>query len=203
MKKILLVGASGVIGNAVYKNLKDEYEVIRAGRNGADIQFDANDSKSIVTALKDVGELEGIITCLGKMPFKQFVNIPEDEFIQGMTNKFFGQVNVVRAALPNLTHGGSIVLTSGILSDQPIDTSVCAASANGAINAFVLATALELKGRARVNAVSPSMVEESVVTHGRLFDGFKTTSMEDLVNAYRYCLKGLINGKVIRLFKEI
>ena len=93
-------------------------------------------------ALKDIDPLGGMIMCFGKMPFNQFVDITEEAFHQGLENKLLGQVNVVRAALPKLVHGGSIAMTSGILSDQPIDTSVCAAAANGGINAFVLALSL-------------------------------------------------------------
>ena len=93
-------------------------------------------------ALKDIDPLGGMIMCFGKMPFNQFVDITEEAFHQGLQNKLLGQVNVVRAALPKLVHGGSIAMTSGILSDQPIDTSVCAAAANGGINAFVLALSL-------------------------------------------------------------
>jgi len=203
MKKILITGASGTVGGAVYNSLKDKYELIRAGRKGADIQFDATDSKSIENAIKDIDELEGIITCFGKVPFSPFPEMPEEDFLSGMKNKFFGQVNIIRAALPKLSQGGSIVMTSGILSDQPINNGVCAAAVNGAINSFALALSLELKGRARVNVVSPSMVEASIKTHGHLFDGYKPTTMEDLVNAYRYCMTGLLNGKVIKLFDEI
>jgi NAD(P)-dependent dehydrogenase (short-subunit alcohol dehydrogenase family) len=141
--------------------------------------------------------------CFGKLPFATFKEMQESDFNEGIQNKLVGQINVVRTALPILVQHGAIVFTSGILSEQPLLKTVCAAAANGAINACALALATELQGRARVNAVSPSMVADSVNVHGRSYDGLELTSMEDLVKAYRFCLSSLVNGKVIRLYREI
>ena len=38
--KIIIVGASGTIGQAVTRELEKKHEIIRAGRNGADVKVD-------------------------------------------------------------------------------------------------------------------------------------------------------------------
>lgn len=203
MKKILLVGATGSIGSAVYKGIKDDYQVITAGRKNADIILDVTDRNSIDKALADHNNFDGVINCFGTVPFEKFETINMAAFADGITNKFIGQANIVQAMLPKLNHGASIVLTSGILNHQPIETGVSAAAANGAVDGFAQALALELAGKARVNVVSPSMVEDSIEAYGAFFDGYDVTSMQDVVKAYRRCLSGIINGQVIKLFNQI
>lgn len=203
MKKILLVGATGAIGKAVYNGLEDDYNVVTAGRKNADIILDVTNRASIDAALNNHQNFDGVVNCFGSVPFENFETVDITDFSAGINNKFLGQANIVQAILPKLNHGASIVLISGILNHQPINTGVCAAAANGAIDGFGQALALELAGKARVNVVSPSMVADSVDVYGAYFDGYDVTSMQDVVNAYRRCLSGIINGQVIKLFNPI
>lgn len=203
MKNILLVGASGTIGKAIHNNLKTDYNIITAGRQNADLILNVNDRQSIDKAFENLKNIDGVINAFGALPFEPFDQINMQDFANGMNDKFLGQANIVQAILPKLNHGASIVLTSGILNHQPIHTGVVAAAANGAIDGFGQALALELGGKARVNIVSPSMVADSIEAYGAYFDGYEVTQMDDLVNAYRRCLSGIINGKVIKLFKQI
>ncbi|WP_198284092.1 SDR family oxidoreductase, partial [Bacillus cereus] len=60
------------------------------------------------------------------------------------------------AAQHHLNAGGSITLTSGIISAQPIRDGVNATAVNAALEGFVRAAALELLPRGlRINVVSP------------------------------------------------
>ena len=203
MKRILIVGASGAIGAAVAKDLGKDFEVITASRNDANNPMDVLDKASIDAALKSIGKIDGVITCFGKAEFGDLADIDLNKVGNGLGNKFVGQVQVVQSALGYLNEGASITLTSGILNDQTIKGGVFAAAANGALNAFAQALALELNGKARVNIVSPSLIADSVQTMGHMFQGFEVTSMPDLTNAYRHCVTGMINGKILRLYRPI
>ncbi len=199
MKKVIVVGASGVLGSAVAKGLDKDYQVIRAGRSGADLKIDAADLGNLDEAMASVGPFDGLISCIGHVPFDPFEDVSIEEFAGGITNKFQYQANLLKAALPHLNQGGSVTFTSGILADEPLIGSACAAAANGALHAFVMAVSAELLGRVRVNVVSPSVVEDSVENYGDFFDGFEATSMESLVKAYRRCLAGPITGRTLRI----
>ncbi len=203
MKRILIVGAKGNIGKAVAKDLAQDFKIISAGRTNADIILDVTDRASIDKALKGSDKFDGLITCYGKAAFGDFTDIDLAEDGNGLGYKFSGQVNMVQAVLPLLNDGASITLTSGILNDQPIAGGVFAAAANGALNSFTYALALELNGRARVNIVSPSLIADSQDALGGKFPGFEITPMQDVINAYRHCVMGQLNGKVLRLYRPI
>ncbi|MCW8865649.1 MAG: sugar nucleotide-binding protein, partial [Colwellia sp.] len=53
--KVLLVGASGTIGQAVEANLKGRHEVITASYGRGDIQVDLGDAESIRNMFDTVG----------------------------------------------------------------------------------------------------------------------------------------------------
>ncbi|MEV4350445.1 SDR family oxidoreductase [Actinoplanes sp. NPDC049596] len=70
--------------------------------------------------------------------------------------RYFGAIAAIQGALPHLTPGGSITLTSGTAADRPgpgwsIPASIC-----GAIEALTRALAVEL-APVRVNAVKPGV----------------------------------------------
>jgi len=199
MKKVVVVGASGVLGGAVAAGLDKDHEVIRASRKGADLLLDASNVDQLDAAFKKVGPLDGLVVCIGHVPFEPFETVDIDAFSAGIMNKFMHQANLVRAALPYLNDNASVVLTSGILADEPLIGSSCAAAANGALHSFVMAVAAELAGRIRINVVSPSVVEASVEGYGNFFDGFEATSMDSLVKGYRRCLAGPISGRVLKI----
>ncbi|MBL4740954.1 MAG: short chain dehydrogenase [Sneathiella sp.] len=199
MKKVIVVGASGVLGGAVAAGLDKDHDVIRASRNGADLAVDASNVEQLDAAFKKVGPIDGLVVCIGHVPFEPFESVNLDAFAAGIMNKFMHQANLVRAALPYLNNNAAVVLTSGILADEPLIGSSCAAAANGALHSFVMALSGELAGRVRVNVVSPSVVEASVEGYGNFFDGFEATSMDSLVKGYRRCLAGPFTGRVLKI----
>lgn len=196
---ILIIGATGTVGRAISKDLETGHDVILAGRNGPDVKLDMTDSASLLQTFQNIGEIDAMVVCAGHVPFRPFGELADQDFRDGIENKLLGQVNLVRASLSTLKPGGAIVLTSGILADEPLIGSTCAAAVNGALNAFVMALAAEQARRLRINIVSPGIVEESIATHGDYFVGFEPTSMSRLVAAYRRCLFGPISGRVIRV----
>ena len=87
------------------------------------------------------------------------------QFNVGLQDKLLGQVRLALAAQHHLNAGGSITLTSGIVSAQPIRDGVNATSVNAALEGFVRAAALELLPRdLRINVVSPNVLIEAVPT---------------------------------------
>jgi NAD(P)-dependent dehydrogenase (short-subunit alcohol dehydrogenase family) len=73
-----------------------------------------------------------------------------------------GQVNLALVGARYLRDGGSITLTSGVLLDQPVRSGAAASLANGGVEAFVRAAAIELPRGLRINAIRPGVVEESM-----------------------------------------
>ncbi len=62
--------------------------------------------------------------------------------------------------------GGSVTLTSGMLSREPMPGSAAISLVNAGIEGFVRAAALEMPDGVRVNAVSPPLGERDAGGHG-------------------------------------
>ncbi len=202
MKKIIVVGATGKLGKVVTAGLEKDYEVVRAGRNGAVLKIDAFDFAPAAEAIASVGPIDGLVSCIGGTPFKPFDDLTMDDFATGLATKCFSQLNLAKAAIPQLSENGSITLTSGIIGDEPLLAGSCAAAANGALNMSVSTLAAEYAGKLRINIVSPSIIENSVDYYGMLFDGYEATTDESIVHAYRRTISAPISGRVLRLTRS-
>ena len=94
----------------------------------------------------------------------------------------------------------SFTLTTGILAEDPIVGSAALSLVNGGVNSFVLAAAQELPRGQRINAVCPTVVEDSAEAYGDIFAGFEAVSMNRVVNGYVRSVEGRITGRVIRIY---
>ncbi|RDJ98538.1 hypothetical protein DLM46_32950 [Paraburkholderia lacunae] len=103
--------------------------------------------------------------------------------LPGDENKLTGQVNLVRCSVGHITQGGSLTLTSGILSLHPVTGSAAVGIVNAEVEAFVRSAALELHGKARVNVVSPGWVSETLAATGQAYSA--DTPAAVVAQAYR------------------
>lgn len=195
--KVLVIGASGRLGAAAAEALADRHEVLEASRSG-ELTVDLTDAGSVENLLQQVGKLDAVVACTGAVPFKPLADLSEEDFKAGFMDKVLGQVNLVRLATPYLNDGGSFTLTTGVLAREPISTGVVASLANGALESFVMATAAELPRGLRINAVSPSVLEEATNYHD-YFPGFTKVPAEAVGQAYLKSVEGIQTGRVFSL----
>lgn len=195
--RVLVIGASGRLGTAAASALRDRHEVIEASRKG-DVQVDLADAASIEAMFEQVGNIDAVIACTGTVPFKPLADLTEDDFRDGIADKVLGQVNLVRVGTPYVNGGGSFTLTTGVLAREPISTGAIASLANGALEAFVMAAAAELPRGLRINAVSPSVLEEAENYHS-YFPGFSRIPAQEAGQAYVKSVEGIQSGRVFTL----
>ncbi|MDA7501852.1 short chain dehydrogenase [Chitinophagales bacterium] len=198
--KVLLIGASGTIGNGVYQHLKDRHEIITAGRNSGDYRFDLKDRVSMKKMFADIGQVDAIICASGEARWKPLLELTEEDFYLGIHSKLMGQVMVVAEGHKIVSTGGSITLTTGILADNPVATSSAAAMVNGGIHSFVIGAARELAGKVRINVISPGLLEESAEKYADYFPGFVPVPMKTVAAAYQRSLEGIFTGDVVRVY---
>jgi len=110
-----------------------------------------------------------------------------------------GQVNAVIAGIPRLRDGGSFTLTSGITADEPIRLGTNATTVNAAIEGFVRSAATELPRGLRINAVSPTMLEEARESFGPYFRGFEAAPGARVALAYSRSVEGAETGRVYKV----
>ena len=192
--KILLIGATGLIGNAVKNRLNDGNEIIAAGYSGGDITVDLGNPASIQSMFKQTGHLDAIISTAGLANFGALDQLPDEEFQLALNNKLMGQVNLVRKGRQFINQGGSLTLTSGVLSRQPMPGSVVVSLVNGALESFVKAAALEVDGF-RINVVAPVFVKETMEKLG--MDSANGLSADDTAKAYVASVNGSMHGETL------
>ncbi len=192
--KTLLIGASGTIGKAVSKSLVDDHEVITAGYSRGDVTVDLGNAASIGTMFRRVGRVDAVVSTAGLANFGALDQLPDSEFELALNNKLMGQVNLIRIGSKFINKNGSITLTSGVLSHEPMQGSSVISLVNGALESFVKAAALELSNF-RLNAVSPIFVKETMALLG--MDTEEGLSAEDTAKAYVAAVTGSMHGKTL------
>lgn len=200
MKKIVVIGATGTIGQAVSTALKARHEVIEVGATRGQYRVDSTDPASIERLFSEIGKVDGIVTATGKLHFGPLPEMSVEQFWVGLRDKLMGQINLALVAQHHLNDGGSITLTSGILSEEPILQGVNATTVNAALDGFVRAAAIELKRGIRINVVSPTVLQESLASYGPFFYGFEAAPASRVAQAYSRSVEGAQTGQVYRVW---
>ena len=134
-KNILLIGGSHGIGFEMAKALHNKYTVYVASRTNEElynldvnyIKFDATTDTLDESQLPE--EIHGFAYCPGSINLKPLKMLSIDIFKEEMELNFFALVNVVKAVIPRMTEGSSMVFfsTVAVSTGMPFHTSVAAA----------------------------------------------------------------------------
>lgn len=195
--KILVVGASGLIGAGVADALAENHEVIRASRS-SEVSVDITSPESIAAMYAKVGKVDAVVSCAGKVTFKALEEISYEEYSKSLQDKTLGQVELVRQGIDFVNDNGSFTLISGIVGREAIHTGSAAALANGALEQFTYAASIELPRGIRINTVSPTVLVEAKGYHA-YFPGFAQVSLANVANAFVKCVDGWSTGIVHKL----
>ena len=161
--RILVVGATGTIGQAVVQLLGQRHDVVAASRQAASIKVDMAQPDSIRALFHTVGQVDAIVSVAGAAKFAPLANLSDADFQFCLENKLMGQVNLVRLGLAHVREGGSITLTSGVLAHSPMPGSAAISLVNAGLEGFARAAAIEAPRGIRVNVVSPPWVTETLI----------------------------------------
>jgi NAD(P)-dependent dehydrogenase (short-subunit alcohol dehydrogenase family) len=198
--RILVVGASGGAARAIVAELSPRHDIVSAGSKTGDIRIDIADPASIEAGLDSAGALDAVVSAAGAVNFHPLsaikpAPIAESSYGLGLANKLMGQVNLALSARDRLRDGGSITLIAGVLSQTPIAYGSSASMVNAAIEAFVMAAAIEMPRGIRINAVSPTVFEESMAGYGPFFRGHDPVPVARAARAFSRSVEGLETGK--------
>ncbi|MFD0266440.1 short chain dehydrogenase [Streptomyces sp. NPDC127106] len=200
--RILLIGAGGTLGAAVHQALTARgHEVVTAGRSSGDLRFDVTEPGQI-TALYEAagagGQLDAVASAAGSVPFKPITDMTPDDWTAAFRGKVQSQLELVRQGIGRIAPRGSFTLITGVLARSPVVTGSAASMANGAVESFVRAAAVEIAPQ-RVNAVSPTVFTEALDAYGDYFPGFAPVDLEEVARAYVRCIEGAETGRILEL----
>jgi NAD(P)-dependent dehydrogenase (short-subunit alcohol dehydrogenase family) len=193
--KVLLIGATGTIGQAISAALSPRHEVVAVSRNSEPTRVDITDPTSLRTLFETIGPVDGVIVAAGAARRKPLAQLADEDFEFSLHNKLMGQVNVVREGLPRVRDHGVIVVTSGQASRVPYPGSGILSLVNAGLEGFVRSAALEAPRGIRVNAVSPPSVSESLTKAGLDAAGGLPASV--VARAYVRAVENPFTGTVI------
>ena len=179
MKKVLVTGATGAIGEACvrafsdagyfvyihYRSKKEKAQSLLAEiGSGELVQFDVRDRESVNTALKAL-ELDVLVNNSGITKDNLFFWMGDDEWEDVVDTNLNGTYRVTKAVLENMIakKNGAIINISSVsgIAGNPGQTNYSATK--GGIIAFTKALALELgRYKIRVNCVAPGLIESEM-----------------------------------------
>ncbi|KOG53349.1 short-chain dehydrogenase [Streptomyces griseoflavus] len=161
--KVIVIGASGVIGSAVADELEGRgHTVVRAARRGP-VRVDMEDPASVDALFEDpaVRGADAVVCCAASGRLTPLDEPSDAESTRGLHGKLLGQVQLTRRAPHHLQDGGAVVLTSGRFG-KPTPGGAFTALVNTGLDAFAQAAAPEMPRGLRLTAVSPGWVSETL-----------------------------------------
>ena len=153
--------------------------------------------EEIENFFKQVGPFDALISTAGPTFVGPWKKMTDKEFRKGVEGKMMGQINLVLIGQHYINPKGSFTLITGALTHDPQLNFANASAANGAVEGFVRAAALELENGIRINAVSPTVIEDSP-QYFPYFPGEIPTTMKQLEYGFRKSIFGANTGQVIK-----
>ena len=198
MKKVIVIGATGNIGQAALSGLNG-HEIITANRSGTgcDYAVDIISEVSIRKLFEQVGSFDAVVNTVGLCEYADFSDLTEQQWMTTVMSKMMGQISLVRIGQEYINDGGSFSLISGILSSKPIPMAIADATTSGAIDTFVKCVAYELPRGIRVNSINPTVIEEAWDVYGEMMSGFQPVPGALVGKAFARSVDGFISGEVI------
>lgn len=215
-KNILIVGKNGTIGSALIDHFEKDgsYQVYSTSSSNSAVfgsycfhmRFDA--STHVPSELAEV-PFDHIIVASGYEPqFNLFESTSEHIHVMFQVH-VTGPMQLLQQLVPNMRDHGSIVLFSSPAAQKgSYDPSYSAVK--GAVNSLVKTLAKDFAPKIRVNAISPSLVEQSTV-YNRMTADFrqkhinntltkKNTTTEDCVQAIEFLIQApQVTGQVLQV----
>lgn len=195
--KIVIVGASGTMGSYLANSFEKDNEVIRADRNSPQVQVDITSPATIENMYKKIGNFDALICTAGPTYVGPWKNLADKEFRNGVEGKMMGQINLVLIGQHYINPKGSFTLITGALTHDPQKNFANASAANAAVEGFVRAAAIELENGIRINAVSPTVIENSP-KYFPYFPGEVPVTMTQLEYGFRKSVFGANTGQIIK-----
>jgi NAD(P)-dependent dehydrogenase (short-subunit alcohol dehydrogenase family) len=201
--KVLVIGATGTVGSAVTEELGKRHQIVTVGGKGGQYQVDMADIaqvRRLFTEAGKSGKFDAVVVTAGVLHFAPLAEFTPEQYRIGLDSKLMGQVNVALVAQEHLNDGGSITLTSGIVSEQPIRGGSSASMVNSALEGFVRGAAIDLQRGLRINVVSPTVLEEALDSYGPFFIGFEPAKGSRVALAYSRSVDGPQTGQTFRVW---
>lgn len=203
--RILVIGATGTVGQNVVRALSAHHEkagegrleIISASRSSAEYPVDCRDDASVKALFERVGTVDAVVSTIGGAKWASATEATLETYGSTVNGKLLCQVRITLAARGHVRSGGSVTLTSGIVGNFAFPGGSPSAIANIGLDAFVKSAASELP-HMRLNTVSATVLEESADAYAAVFPGFAAVPGAVAAAAFVRSVYGSETGQTIK-----
>ena len=203
--RILVIGATGTVGQNVVRALSEHHEkvgegrleIISASRSSTEHPVDCGDDASVQALFDRVGTVDAVVSTIGGAKWASATDATLETYASTVNGKLLCQVRITLAARGHVRPGGSITLTSGIVGNYAFPGGSPSAIANIGLDAFVKSAAAELP-HMRLNTVSATVLEESADAYAAVFPGFAAVPGAVAAAAFVRSVYGSETGQTIK-----
>jgi NAD(P)-dependent dehydrogenase (short-subunit alcohol dehydrogenase family) len=123
---------------------------------------DVANADALTAAFAPLSEIDHVYVSAGTLSAGPIAGTDPSAYAQGVNERIWGNLNVVRVAVPKLKKTGSITFTSGMLSQRPSPGTAITTMLASGVEGLVRALPFEI-APIRVNAVVPGMVDTPLI----------------------------------------
>ena len=169
MRKIIIIGGSKGIGNAIVNTLVDDHQIVNISRTKPDEDHSNLTHFSLdilADELPDIDEADSLIYCPGSINLKPIARLKLDEFRDDFEINVIGAVKAIQKYLPILKEGKSpsILLFSTVASKLGMPFHASVAAAKSAVEGLTKSLGAELAPTIRVNAIAPTVTDTDLAS---------------------------------------
>jgi NAD(P)-dependent dehydrogenase (short-subunit alcohol dehydrogenase family) len=170
MSRLIVIGGSKGIGNAIVSSLLSFYdEIINISRTQPELSHPnlKHYTCDILTdELPEIDKADGLVYCPGSINLKPINRLGIDDFKNDFDINVIGAVKAIQKYLPALKNGHkpSIVLFSTVAAKLGMPYHASVAASKGAIEGLTKSLGAELAPNIRVNAIAPTVTDTDLAS---------------------------------------
>lgn len=169
MRRILIVGGSMGIGNALLQLLIDDHEIISFSRNAVDLQHVHLVEHNLdITSddLPDIEQLDGLVYCPGSINLKPISLLSIEDFRNDFEINVIGAVKVIKHYHKALLKGkdSAVVLFSTVAARMGMPYHASVAASKAAVEGLTKSLASEYANKIRFNAIAPTVTDTQLAS---------------------------------------
>ncbi|WP_295087800.1 3-oxoacyl-ACP reductase FabG [Ruminococcus sp.] len=175
MKKALVTGGCGGIGEAIcqklanegyvvyvnYAHSKDKAEKLAAEIGGTAVGFDVSDNNAVITAIKEIGRVDLLVNNAGISEIDLFTSISDEKAGKILDTNLKGAMNCARTVLHEMiiAKSGNIINISSMWGQCGASCEVDYSASKAGLIGFTKALAKEVAPSGiRVNCIAPGFI---------------------------------------------
>jgi len=163
MKRILIIGGSSGIGEAILNHQREEHECVNLSRSEPDNTdgIEHHEVDILKDDLPEFDSLDGLVYCPGSINLKPINSLHTSDLRDDFEINAVGAFRVIKHYIPALkkSDNGSIVLFGTVAATVGMSFHTSIASAKGAVESMSRSLAAELAPKIRVNCIAPSLTD--------------------------------------------